>query len=572
MAKKLAKVRSMQSLSPEKYLKTRAREFPIKECLVSDEWAKNGIAAVIIARKQPSGYITFGTYLVDTFCLGLKQTIWGVNTPEAEYQMIVQQLRLVHDLRPCPYPLAHTLIWKGIDYADSLGFKPEKAFNVSQYVLEAREQVPFEPRVTFGHQGQPCYVVGPYDKPERIIKQLERAVGADNFQVIYEPDEPEEDDDDWFDEETVEDLEMEDYTVTMDPVNDEGYEAVLEQVDYHTLERLHQHATQDPKQAIGEARRLMEAHPDVPQLHDYLAIALTHDEQFEAARRVYREAYERFPDYLNARLNYGRCLAQEEKLSELPDILGPAFSLPALAPNRERFHISEVIHFHTLAALWWTQQKNEAQAQASYERIERVMQHFNQQFPELPLTEEPDQTAAGSIQLKITLRDSKPPIWRRVRVPDHYTFYELHQTIQAVMDWDNDHLYEFDVPPYDRLGDGVENTPADSVPLRDLLKEEKQKLMYTYDFGDNWEHLILVEKLLPDEPIPFPECLTGKRAAPPEDCGGIWGYEHLVEVMRNPRHPDYAEMSDWLGETTLDPEYFDLDEINFRLRRDFASS
>ena len=98
--------------------------------------------------------------------------------------------------------------------------------------------------------------------------------------------------------------------------------------------------------------------------------------------------------------------------------------------------------------------------------------------------------------------------------------------------------------------------------LSQLLKKEKDSLIYEYDFGDSWEHKILLEKILPDDgKTVLPVCIKGKRACPPEDCGGIWGYEELLGTISDPKHPDYEDMLEWLG-GEFDPDEFDLEELN----------
>ena len=100
-----------------------------------------------------------------------------------------------------------------------------------------------------------------------------------------------------------------------------------------------------------------------------------------------------------------------------------------------------------------------------------------------------------------------------------------------------------------------------------MVSRVKDKLIYEYDFGDSWEHELLVEKILPlDEAKRYPVCLTGKRACPPEDCGGIWGYVSFLEVIHDPEHPEHEEMLEWVG-GACDPEAFDLDEVNVELQR-----
>ena len=104
------------------------------------------------------------------------------------------------------------------------------------------------------------------------------------------------------------------------------------------------------------------------------------------------------------------------------------------------------------------------------------------------------------------------------------------------------------------------------MSLQQVVSRVKDKLIYEYDFGDSWEHELLVEKILPlEEGKRYPVCLTGKRACPPEDCGGIWGYASLLEAIRDPEHPEHEEMVDWVG-GEFDPEAFDLDEVNRELQ------
>ncbi len=169
-------------------------------------------------------------------------------------------------------------------------------------------------------------------------------------------------------------------------------------------------------------------------------------------------------------------------------------------------------------------------------------------------------------QIKITLMGSKPPIWRTVLVPCDIKLGALHGVIQMAMGWTESHLHQFiankkfyGVPDEDFE---LETEDETKYKLSQLLTKEKDSLIYEYDFGDSWEHKILLEKILPfDTEIALPVCLKGKRACPPEDCGGIWGYEELLNTISDPKHPDYEEMMEWLG-GEFDPEEFDLDEIN----------
>ncbi|MBI4980196.1 plasmid pRiA4b ORF-3 family protein [Candidatus Woesearchaeota archaeon] len=177
------------------------------------------------------------------------------------------------------------------------------------------------------------------------------------------------------------------------------------------------------------------------------------------------------------------------------------------------------------------------------------------------------------MQLKITLRDSQPPIWRRIKIKDNISFHKLHEIFQVVMGWTNSHLYDFQVdgqrlsvPKYFDWDDKL----MDSRKIRISTLKPSQKFDYTYDFGDCWEHQIIVEKIEPNEMgLPHPVCIKGKLSCPPDDCGGIGGYYRLLHVRRNKNHPEYKELiKEWLGED-FDPNYFEIEEINKELMERF---
>lgn len=171
-------------------------------------------------------------------------------------------------------------------------------------------------------------------------------------------------------------------------------------------------------------------------------------------------------------------------------------------------------------------------------------------------------------QLKITLKNIRPPIWRRIQVLSSTTLEQLHLIVQEVMGWDNYHMHQFSIAGIDYGQPQPEfNVRSEkTVKLSQVVKGEKSKFFYTYDFGDSWEHEILLEKELPSTPdTNYPVCITGKRACPPEDCGGSWGYAELLEIISDSSHPEYEERMEWLGES-FNPDTFDINEVNQRLR------
>jgi Plasmid pRiA4b ORF-3-like protein len=174
-------------------------------------------------------------------------------------------------------------------------------------------------------------------------------------------------------------------------------------------------------------------------------------------------------------------------------------------------------------------------------------------------------------QLKVNLRDAKPPIWRRLLVPADISLARLHATIGAAFGWQGGHMHVFETAygDFGRADRELGHRADGAVTLEQVAPGVKDKIRYTYDFGDDWVHDIVVEKVLdPDPSTAYPRCTGGKRAAPPDDCGGIWGYQELVEVLADPAHPEHPERLEWLGladASQFAPDAFDADAVNSRL-------
>ncbi|MGE0825652.1 MAG: plasmid pRiA4b ORF-3 family protein [Candidatus Binatia bacterium] len=177
-------------------------------------------------------------------------------------------------------------------------------------------------------------------------------------------------------------------------------------------------------------------------------------------------------------------------------------------------------------------------------------------------------------QLKITLKDFRPAIWRQVHVASTMSLETLHGVIQLAMGWTNSHMHQFKVgktyygTTYPDDFDGTTTTKDEGkVTVGEVLKKPKAKLVYEYDFGDGWEHEVVLEKILsPEAGVAYPRCISGQRACPPEDCGGVWGYANLLEALQDPEHPEHEELSEWLGDN-FDPEAFAPERVNRALRR-----
>ncbi|WP_446469858.1 plasmid pRiA4b ORF-3 family protein [Xenorhabdus stockiae] len=177
-------------------------------------------------------------------------------------------------------------------------------------------------------------------------------------------------------------------------------------------------------------------------------------------------------------------------------------------------------------------------------------------------------------QLKITLTETKPAIWRRFIVPSNISLDRLHDVIQVVMGWEDSHLHEFilDSKRFTERPEAPEEGHEEGkFKLDSLIKRKGSKFIYLYDFGDSWEHEILLENsnYSPEE-LPMPIfCLEGEQACPPEDCGGVYGYRDLLNILNDPAHEEYQEMFEWIhGETEISPgdaflpEKFYPEEVN----------
>ena len=184
-------------------------------------------------------------------------------------------------------------------------------------------------------------------------------------------------------------------------------------------------------------------------------------------------------------------------------------------------------------------------------------------------------------QFRVTLEDIEPTIWRRIQVPESYSFWDLHVAIQDSMGWLDCHLHvffreeflgermeKFGIPGEDEL-ENDRTKPGWEVPIKDHFTEPGGKFTYEYDFGDSWRHAVLLEDIVPVERgVMYPRCLAGERACPPEDCGGVGGYYELLKVLSDPKHKEHKEMKSWLKTHHINylpykPDVFDPRKVVF---------
>lgn len=177
-------------------------------------------------------------------------------------------------------------------------------------------------------------------------------------------------------------------------------------------------------------------------------------------------------------------------------------------------------------------------------------------------------------QIKVTLEEIEPLIWRRLLVPAEIKLSKLHDFLQIAFGWTDSHMHHFFNPeqeffaPKGMADDDFGGPPSRDTAktrLADVMTKTDDALRYEYDFGDGWMHYIELEKILAATPhLHVPSCIAGENAGPPDDCGGPPGYQHLMAVMANPKHPDFKEMREWVAQP-FDPRRFDLPRVNARL-------
>ncbi|MFI6390654.1 plasmid pRiA4b ORF-3 family protein [Nonomuraea sp. NPDC050540] len=180
-------------------------------------------------------------------------------------------------------------------------------------------------------------------------------------------------------------------------------------------------------------------------------------------------------------------------------------------------------------------------------------------------------TAPTIHRIKVTLVGSRPPIWRRLEVASTITLRALHTVLQAAFGWEDGHLWVFDssLGRYGVADRELQIAGAAARRLDQVAPAGQDRLSYTYDFGDDWEHTILVEAVTAaGSGIAYPRCLDGRGACPPEDCGGVWGYDHLLEILADPHHEEHEDRLEWLGLDSADefnPTAFDVARANTAL-------
>ena len=177
-------MKAKQKLSVQRYFKTRLKDLPYHECFINSQYKEKGLAQVFISKKQPSGKYSYAIFLLDIYCLGLKNVMFNFNFDDSEYEEMKEKLFDSENFVPYEIVAAHNLIYGTIDEAETIGFMPHKDFTTAEYILNADLIDDGIDNVEFGKDGKPLFISSPYDDVARVLKTLERTVGEGNYDFI----------------------------------------------------------------------------------------------------------------------------------------------------------------------------------------------------------------------------------------------------------------------------------------------------------------------------------------------------------------------------------------------------
>ena len=183
---KRKKVVKQPPLSPKSYIKKNARKLPLEKCIINDSWKDSGMATILVVRKMRNGSLIVGSYIVDILCLGLKNTHHWFDVSSRDFEEGILDLfqnRMDLNMIDCDSTLAYNIIYGAIEFAEDLGFEPEKDFAISEYILDNVENIEFMD-IEFGKNGKPVYAAGPDDNVARVLRTLEKNVGDGNFEYM----------------------------------------------------------------------------------------------------------------------------------------------------------------------------------------------------------------------------------------------------------------------------------------------------------------------------------------------------------------------------------------------------
>lgn len=411
--KQQKKKQSQAKLSETAYVRSgRARKLPIYECFINAEWEESGIASIVVCRTHVNGNISFASFLVDLYCLGVKDAWCRSNIFAFEYQRFLEGLSEDFKMEKAEYVQVHNIIYGAVAFAEDYGISPAQEFNLAKMLLEEdSDEIPLV-EYDYGVDGKPQLVVTS-DNPKLpfYISKLEKHAGKGNFELVYlddftdDGDDYEEDDyndyddseeEDYIDLETYstndweefihetdpEDLvllrreafyifekaiaaqtllnpefEVQNISITYEPIaGKETKEESNETQEIYEALNFIENSEKDSRQILSRIYDAIEKWPENPVFYNYLINAYKNLNEGKKEKEAIRNLTNLFPEYLFGKLSYTELLIKEGKIDEVPKVFNNQMHLRLFFPKRDVFHISELISFNTMMCLYCIKQ------------------------------------------------------------------------------------------------------------------------------------------------------------------------------------------------------------------------
>jgi hypothetical protein len=368
------------ALKPEKYIQQKGRSLPVYECLINADWKEEGLASIAVCRQMPSGNLVVGVYLVDTYCLGLKQTMYFFNHPIDMWESDLRNMIYdEQDYEVCDYVLAHNIIYGGIAYAEDLQFKAHKDFRVTQFLLaEDTEEVELI-EIEFGKNGKPYYVPSPEDNVDYIIGRLYMEAGDGHFEVDTEAlsalREEDEWDEDWEDEaEEIHraPIEIENTVVTFGFAAREGLAECMEALGEEALYELYGFIIENPAASVARLNTLIQKHPEQPLLFSLLYMVAVTIDDMNLAHDTAKQMYARFPASTDAFMHYATMSFEHDELDTVEKLLNGKYMLADHFPERKEFRYTEMISFWSVVGEYFIRKGDADQAKLYLDKIKQL--------------------------------------------------------------------------------------------------------------------------------------------------------------------------------------------------------
>ena len=314
----------------------------------------------VISKKLPNGQVAFSSFLVDIYCLGIKDCFSRVGS-EFEFDEFRRQSDERFDLEDVHQTCVRKLVEGAVEYADSLGFRPHKDYKTSKLIFGDIDASLCPSSYQYGKDGKPLYISGPYDnlaRQQRIIAQLNKSQGTNGagYLVGNHGDDYDEDyDEDGADEDGTidsEHLKLVSFSITEEPIDDEYTRRIPAEFE-EQFEELYHLVLNSPKKAKPILLEVVEKYPDIVQLRNFLTIVYSATDEQEKADSVAKQLYHDEPNYLFARVNYAEICLRAGKIEEVSQILDGCFNLQSFYPDRDTFHLSEVIGFYSMTCRYY---------------------------------------------------------------------------------------------------------------------------------------------------------------------------------------------------------------------------